>query len=476
MSGISTPTLEPQPSGTVVHRRYWPVATLVLTALCIIVYILEDLAPGGSKSVEVLLEFGASYRPYLRAGEYWRLVMPMFLHIGWLHITLNMLSLIVIGPMLERVYGYGRFSVIYVGSGIASSFVTMMFSRDVAAGASGAICGVAAAMVITGWLHNEVVPLRWKPAFGNWMIVLILLTLASGLVLPRVLDNWGHAGGLAAGALLALVIPPPGREHVFAGGGKQRSQWMAIVPAAIIALAMGATASHYVTSKNVTRLLREGQALRQNGHDNRAAALFRNAEALDPHDERPHLALGSLDLSENRLDDAIREYQVALRLNPDLPEAQLGLAAAFGRLGDEAKATKWLEAAVGKNAVSAAAQAELGDLCLAQKLYPEAIQHYQLAVAKNPNLVEAQNNLAWLLATAANPKDRDPAQALAHAIKAVELSHWKQANIIDTLAEAYYVNGKYQQAVATQKKAVAIEPKDRKLKEHLAKYLKAAGS
>ncbi len=118
----------------------------------------------------------------------------------------------------------------------------------------------------------------------------------------------------------------------------------------------------------------------------------------------------------------------------------------------------------------------LADLCAGQKLYPEAIQHYQEAIRLQPDLAEARNNLAWLLATADESRYRNPPEALAQAQQAVELTHWKEPAFIDTLAEALYQNGKYQQAVETQKKALALDPGDKTMQEHMAKYEKAAGT
>ena len=74
--------------------------------------------------------------------------MPVFLHIGWMHILLNMYALYILGPMLERVYGYGRFAFIYMISGIGSSYLSMRMSHGISAGASGAIAGVAGAMLL----------------------------------------------------------------------------------------------------------------------------------------------------------------------------------------------------------------------------------------------------------------------------------------------------------------------------------------
>ncbi len=453
--------------------RYWPIATLVLVALCVAVFILETLA-GGSQHLGVLLNFGASYGPYLRQGQYWRLVMPMFLHIGWFHLVVNLYALYLLGPILEQVYGYGRFSLIYVGAGITGSLLSMEMSNNVAAGASGAIFGVAGAMLVTGYLHPEVVPWRWKLAFGWGMVVLIALNFVIGLSLPHMIDNWGHLGGLLGGMALAGLIPPPHAWPARAWIFSRLPQQIVVLPIAIVGVAMFATAGHYRASLQATRLIRQGIEFRNHHQDGRARELFKQAERLNPNDERPYEAVASLDLSRNRTAEAIRQYQTALRLTPGSPQAELGLAVAYQRQGDPGKAQKYLEAAVGKNPKSAGAQQGLADLCAAQHLYPEAIQHYRAALRMKPGLAMAHNNLAWLLATAANPRYRNPSEALQQARQAVKLTHWKQAEYLDTLAEALYRNRQYQQAVQVQQKALAIDPGNQEMRKHMALFRKSA--
>src|SRR5262249_25708954 len=104
---------DPRPQGFYDTPGYRPGATYVLIALNALVFGLTTLS-GGSTNPDVLLEFGASYGPYFRHGEYWRLVMPMFLHIGVLHLLVNMYGLYLLGRILEHVYGYGRFAFLYV--------------------------------------------------------------------------------------------------------------------------------------------------------------------------------------------------------------------------------------------------------------------------------------------------------------------------------------------------------------------------
>jgi tetratricopeptide (TPR) repeat protein len=120
-------------------------------------------------------------------------------------------------------------------------------------------------------------------------------------------------------------------------------------------------------------------------------------------------------------------------------------------------------------------QVLLADIYAQQKLYGDAIRAYQQALRLEPGFAEAHNNLAWLYATCDDPKYRDPRAALEHAQLAVKLSQWKEWNSIDTLAEANFANGDYQEAVEVEKRALALQPDDTELKEHMARYRKAAG-
>ena len=85
----------------------------------------------------------------------------------------------------------------------------------------------------------------------------------------------------------------------------------------------------------------------------------------------------------------------------------------------------------------------------------------------------ALNNLGWLYATSTDPNVRNPEKALEYALKAVAATKEENAGVLDTLAEAYFVNGRYSEAVETERKALALEPRD-SFKESLKKYEDAA--
>jgi len=287
-------------------------------------------------------------------------------------------------------------------------------------------------------------------------------------------------GGLASGALLAFVIPPP--RHDLPGGDNAEppSQAMVALPLAVVILAMAATASHYRTIQAMDRLLIEGEHFRSAQQYDRELRSFQQALSLAPHEEQPHEEMGTYYLTQRQYDRAIQEFQEAVRLTEgdDHPRLELGLA--YQLKGDPQRAQQIFEDVLGKNPKTAggqrllaANQVLLADLYAQQKLYDDAIRAYQQALRLEPDAAEAHNNLAWLYATCEDPKFRDPRAALDHAQHAVELTEWKQGDFIDTLAEAHFANGDYQQAVEIQKKALALDPDNTEFQEHMARYRKA---
>jgi hypothetical protein len=75
-----------------------------------------------------LLAWGADFGPWTVGGEWWRLVSNAFVHIGVLHLLLNMWCLQGVGPLAERLLGHGVFAVVYVFSGILGSLVSIAWN------------------------------------------------------------------------------------------------------------------------------------------------------------------------------------------------------------------------------------------------------------------------------------------------------------------------------------------------------------
>ena len=92
-----------------------------------------------------------------------------------------------------------------------------------------------------------------------------------------------------------------------------------------------------------------------------------------------------------------------------------------------------------------------------------AISAYEMSLLLNPDNPDPLNNLAWLLATSADPVLRDPERALALAQQAIALK--KAPHIWDTLAESFFQNGRLEEAIAAEEQALAMNPEDRTIYE-----------
>lgn len=195
--------------------------TFVFLAANVFVFLLMHLS-GGTENFEVLRAYGAKFNSLINAGEWWRLVTPVFIHIGWLHLFVNMYSLFMLGPYVERLYGSARFVFFWIATGVAG-VAASYFASSVggqpgflgrflfrggdgpSAGASGALFGLVGVLFVFGIKFRHELPEGFKRAFGFGMLPTILLNLAIGYTIPFI-DNAAHLGGFAAGAVLALFV------------------------------------------------------------------------------------------------------------------------------------------------------------------------------------------------------------------------------------------------------------------------------
>lgn len=165
-------------------------------------YLLE--VNGGSTSPATLIEFGAKYNPAIMEGEWWRIITSMFLHVGFLHLFMNMLALFYLGMAVERIYGSGRFLIIYFLAGIAGGVTSFIFNVQVAAGASGAIFGLFGALLYFGVNHTKL----FFRTMGWNLLFIIGLNIVIGITIPQI-DNGAHMGGLVGGFLASAIVSLP---------------------------------------------------------------------------------------------------------------------------------------------------------------------------------------------------------------------------------------------------------------------------
>jgi tetratricopeptide (TPR) repeat protein len=106
------------------------------------------------------------------------------------------------------------------------------------------------------------------------------------------------------------------------------------------------------------------------------------------------------------------------------------------------------------------------------ELWQQAVNAHEDAVREFPADAEILNSAAWFYATAKQPAFRNPGKALEYANRAIAAAP-DNPDIVDTLAESYFINGRVADAVATEQKALALAPDRKDLQKDMAKYKQA---
>lgn len=179
--------------------------TNIISLICILMYVIVGIYGNNffNFDANVLAKFGANNILLVKNGEIYRLLTCAFLHVGLIHLVVNMYSLRVIGPSVEGLIGKGKFVFIYLISAISASLMSLVFvdSNIVSVGASGAIFGLMGALLYFGYHYR----LYLNNAIKTQIIPVILFNLIIGFMMPGI-DNGAHIGGLIGGYLATMAI------------------------------------------------------------------------------------------------------------------------------------------------------------------------------------------------------------------------------------------------------------------------------
>ena len=170
-------------------------ATMAIIGVVVFTYLLQIFI-----GQEVVSEL-ALVPSLIDAGEWWRLLTPILVHGGALHLFLNMYILFMYGPQVEQTFGTGRFVVMFLLSGLMGSAFSYAFPPDTASvGASGAIFGVVGVLVAYLYRRRRT---TFIAQYLRGMGLFIVANLVFGFIFPGI-DNFAHIGGLVGGVLLGL--------------------------------------------------------------------------------------------------------------------------------------------------------------------------------------------------------------------------------------------------------------------------------
>lgn len=319
-----------------------------------------------------LIDWGALYGPLTIGHQWWRTGSSMFLHVGVVHLVLNLLCLLSLGPIAEAAFGSSTFLAGYLLAGLGGAITSLaVHPTYVGAGASGAIFGTASWLLVAGVSSKYRYQDPSLSTATGRLGVFLIANLLYGLFRPEI-DNAAHIGGLVIGALLGLPMlfgrPRPNsfaaRPGLLAAGGL------------IVVGAFGVAEVHYLSPGDRVAAQFEvaaGRMQRQNGARADSAATV---------------------LSTN-LRDRVATLQATIRQHPDSILAYVLLAEARSLQGnaDEAELTlrQGLMYAPGDVSLLTA----LGNLYLNHQQFDEAVAAYEQVLAADTNSADARYNLAY---------------------------------------------------------------------------------
>jgi membrane associated rhomboid family serine protease/Tfp pilus assembly protein PilF len=380
-----------------------------------------------------LIHWGANAGSLTLGGQWWRLLTCVFLHIGIIHIAFNMWCLWDLGRLAESLYGHWTFAAVYLLTGLAASVSSVAWHpRGLSAGASGAIFGIAGALIASFYLGEFSLP---RAAIGGTLRSVVMFAgynLIFGAMWGRT-DNAAHVGGLVSGLILGALIArvAPNQDDLL--------RRIAVLLVGVSLVLGGFGWLEYSRGYLV------------------------------------HAQTGAGLLAEHKTDAAIAEFQTALRMRPDFLPARFELARAYLLKHDypsaEAELKRVLAASpededslsflgylyleekrpelareifsklVGTNPESADGHAGLASVASLENRYADAVEEYKLTAKLDPRyqnvyydmglmllkLKQQDNAIASFLQQRENGDHPDNEEALARAYEAKGMRHEAEA-------------------------------------------------
>jgi rhomboid protease GluP len=347
---VETPPWLQRPSSSmVVTQAIFGINVAVFIAMALAGVSMFDNPAGRD-----LVHWGANFGPLTVGGQWWRLLTCVFIHGGLLHIAFNMWCLLDLGRLAESIYGHWTFAVVYLVTGLAASLASLFWNPvTLSVGASGAIFGIAGALIASFYLGEFSLPRAAMTGMLRSVVLFVGYNLFFGAVIART-DNAAHVGGLLMGlllgALIAKVAPQP-----------DTSRRIAVLLVGILLVAGGVT-------------------------------WLRHSRAYLVH---LHNGVGLLD--KGRTEEGIAELQKSLEQRPNLAAAHSALARAYTAKHDFEKAATEMQRLIALDPRNESTYYSLGLTYLEMKLPSKAQETFSQLLKVNPNSAEGHFGMAAAL-------------------------------------------------------------------------------
>lgn len=310
--------------------RVWVTPLLVALNVAVFLAMVGTGVSLMSPSVESLLKWGADYAPRTTAGEWWRLISNTFVHVGLVHIAMNMIGLWQIGGLVERLLGHRAFVLVYLVSGLCGSLASITWHPFVvSAGASGAVFGVYGVLMAYLVRHRGSIPREVLSQLQRNAIFFIGVNIVFGLQVKGI-DMAAHIGGLLGGFGAALLVARPVVSPLAALGNdgqvkaRRGSAWPELLVAALALALFGAAVMLLPRTADVQGALEDFQAVERQSVDAFNDALERRRSDKLSDDDLARIV-------DQQVLPPWRAYQQRLASLRDLPPAEGKRMANLGR-------------------------------------------------------------------------------------------------------------------------------------------------
>lgn len=431
------PWLRQQSSSMAVTQAIFGINVAVFVAMALAGVSMLDNPSG-----QDLVRWGANFGPLTVSGQWWRLLTCVFIHGGLLHIGFNMWCLWSLGRLAESVYGHWTFAVVYLITGLAASLASLIWNPAIlSVGASGAIFGIAGALIASFYLGEFSLPRAALAGTLRSVVVFVGYNLFFGAVIART-DNAAHVGGLLMGLLLGALIAKvaPLQDEIL-----RRIAVLFVGALLVVGAVMGLQRSHgyMVHAQN-------GVALLDQGKTDEAIAELRKSVSLRPDFAAAHGALARAYSTKRDFENAATEMKRVIVLNPRNVAAYYSLGMIYLEQKLPAKAQDTFAQLLRIDPSSADGHAGLAAALSDQHRDPEALEEYKRVAALDSGYQSIYYNLG---VTEARLKLYD--DAIASLLKQRQTADDPESE--NLLADVYEAKGMKSEAEGARQKAKQLQ-------------------
>ncbi|MGD1052653.1 MAG: rhomboid family intramembrane serine protease [Candidatus Dormibacteria bacterium] len=233
-----------------------PRLTYAMVATFVVIFLIENTmwqrygGPGDYSGAGYLAVGGIAFGDPA-GSDWWRFLSTALLHVpGFfnssggpssylsLHLLVNCYSMVILGRVIEPIYGRITMLATFIATAFAASAVSVLastlnlpFSDSIFLGASGGLMGLLGLLFTMGRVQRHDLPAGLTQALRRGVLISLIMTVILGFTFSGYIDNYAHLGGFAAGALIGLIIPP-----VRAVGGRDLAVWQKAALIGVIAV------------------------------------------------------------------------------------------------------------------------------------------------------------------------------------------------------------------------------------------------